>query len=161
MKNILAKFCDWNIINKVVFKEVLMDFTVIAATAQSNGGLWIYYALIAAMFVAMYFFTIRPQNKKEKELKNLRDNLQVGDEIMTIGGFYGTVVRIKDDRVTIASGAEKTKLELTKSAISSVLNREIPAPGKKAEPKEEESEKVNPKTIRKLSRKEDSDDYAE
>ncbi len=128
----------------------------IVATANA-GGMWIYYALIIAMFVAMYFFTIRPQNKREKELKNLRDNLQVGDEVMTIGGFYGTVVRIKDDRITIASGAEKTKLELTKSAISSVLNREVPAPGKKAEPKEEESGKVSPKSIKKLSKKDDTE----
>ncbi len=132
------------------------------ASALTNGGMWVYYVLIAFMFIAMWFFTIRPQNKKEKELKNLRDNLQVGDEIMTIGGFYGTVVRIKEDRVTIASGAEKTKLEVTRSAISTVLNREVPAPGKKAEAKkEEEPDKVTPKKIKKLSKKEDSDDYAE
>ena len=122
------------------------------------GGMWVYYALIAAMFIAMYFFTIRPQNKKEKELKNLRDNLRVGDEIMTIGGFYGTVIRIKDDRVTIASGAEKTKLEITKSAVSTVFNREIPAPGKKSEVPEEESDKVTPKKIKKLSKREDYED---
>ncbi len=134
---------------------------VATATTGSMGGMWVYYVLIAAMFLAMWFFTIRPQNKKEKELKNLRDNLQVGDEIMTIGGFYGTVVRIKEDRVTIASGAEKTKLEITKSAINTVLNREIPAAGKKTETKEEEPDKVTPKKIKKLSKKEDSDDYAE
>ena len=133
----------------------------IVATAASTNGMWIYYALIALMFVAMYFFTIRPQNKREKELKNMRDQLQIGDEIMTIGGFYGTVVRIKDDRVTIASGAEKTKLEITKSAINTILNREVAAPGKKAEVKEEESDKVTPKKIKKLTKKEDSDDYAE
>ena len=133
----------------------------IVATAASTNGMWIYYALIALMFVAMYFFTIRPQNKRDKELKNMRDQLQIGDEIMTIGGFYGTVVRIKDDRVTIASGAEKTKLEITKSAINTILNREVAAPGKKAEAKEEESDKVTPKKIKKLTKKEDSDDYAE
>ena len=137
-----------------------MNGTIVATAASSN-GMWIYYALIALMFVAMYFFTIRPQNKREKELKNLRDQLQVGDEIMTIGGFYGTVVRIKDDRVTIASGAEKTKLEITKSAINTVLNREVPKAGNKAEVKEEESDKVTPKKIKKLSKREDSDDYAE
>ena len=138
-----------------------MNGTIVAAAAGSTNGMWIYYALIALMFVGMYFFTIRPQNKREKELKNLRDKLQVGDEIMTIGGFYGTVVRIKDDRVTIASGAEKTKLEITKSAINTVLNREIAPAGKKEEAKEEDSDKVTPKKIKKLTKKEDSDDYAE
>ena len=141
--------------------EVYMKGIVVATATGSTGGMWIYYALIAAMFVAMYFFTIRPQNKREKELKNLRDNLQVGDEIMTIGGFYGTVVRIKDDRLTIASGAEKTKLEITKSAVSTVLNREIPAAGKKTEAKEEESDKVSPKKIKKLSKKEESEEVEE
>ncbi len=135
--------------------------SIIAATAAGSNGMWIYYALIALMFVAMYFFTIRPQNKREKELKNLRDNLQVGDEVMTIGGFFGTVVRIKDDRITIASGAEKTKLEISKSAISTVLNREIPAPGKKAETKEEEGDKVTPKKIKKLSKKEEETEGSE
>ena len=135
--------------------------SIIAATAAGSNGMWIYYALIALMFVAMYFFTIRPQNKREKELKNLRDNLQVGDEVMTIGGFFGTVVRIKDDRITIASGAEKTKLEISKSAISTVLNREIPAPGKKAETKEEEDDKVTPKKIKKLSKKEEETEGSE
>ncbi len=118
--------------------------------------MWVYYIFIVVIFASMYFFTIRPQNKREKELKNLQNNLEVGDEVMTIGGFYGTVVRIKDDRVTIASGAEKTKMEINKTGISSVLNRDIPAPGKKVEePKEEETDKVTPKTIKKLSKKSD------
>jgi preprotein translocase subunit YajC len=134
-----------------------MERIIVITASGATGGMWIYYALIAAMFIAMYFFTIRPQNKREKELKNLRDNLQVGDEVMTIGGFYGTIVRIKEDRVTIASGAEKTKLELTKSAISTVLNREIPAPGKK-QAESNDSDKVSPRNIKKLSKKEDSEE---
>ena len=107
--------------------------------------------------------SIQEENKKEKELKNLRDNLQVGDEIMTIGGFYGTVVRIKEDRITIASGAEKTKLEVSKSAVSTVLNREVPTAkqAKKADADEVEPDKVTPKKIKKLTKKEDADDFAE
>ena len=140
-----------------------MNFTMTATASASNGGIWIYYALIGGMFFLMWLFTIRPQNKKEKELKNLRDNLQVGDEIMTIGGFFGTIVRIKEDRITIASGAEKTKLEVSRSAISTVLNREVPTSkqAKKAEASEEEPEKVTPKKIKKLTKKEDADDFAE
>ena len=132
-----------------------------AATSSANGGLWVYWIMIAVLFGAMYFFSIRPQKKQEKELKNLRDNLQVGDEVLTIGGFYGTVVRIKEDRITIASGAEKTKLELTKNAISTVLNREIPKADAKAQEAEETSEKVSPKNIKKLSKKEETEEVKE
>ena len=57
-------FIDYN--NKVVnLMEVYMKGIVVATATGSTGGMWIYYALIAAMFVAMYFFTIRPQNKRE------------------------------------------------------------------------------------------------
>lgn len=132
-----------------------------ANTGNGLGGMWVYWVFIAVLFIAMYFFSIRPQRKQEKELKNLRDNLQIGDEILTIGGFYGTVVRIKDDRVTIASGSEKTKLELTKNAISTVLNREIPKAESKKEEKEEAVEKASPKTIKKLSKKENSEETDE
>ena len=132
-----------------------------AATGSANGGLWVYWIMIAVLIAAMYFFSIRPQKKQEKELKNLRDNLQIGDEVLTIGGFYGTIVRIKDDRITIASGAEKTKLELTKNAISTVLNREIPKADAKAQEAEETSKKVSPKNIKKLSKKEETEEVKE
>jgi len=127
-----------------------------ATTATQSSGMWVYYVIIAVMFIAMYFFSIRPQSKREKELKNLRDHLEIGDEIMTIGGVYGTVVRIKDDRVTIASSAEKTKIEFNKTAISQVLNREIPSAKKGAE-----EEKVAKKPIKKLNAKEESEESSE
>lgn len=123
----------------------------------NNGSIWIFYLLMGAMLVVMYFVSIRPQKKKEKELQNLRDNLQPGDEIMTIGGIYGTVIRVKDDRITIASGAEKTKIEFSKSAIANVTNREIPAPSKSAS-----KEEAKPaKTIKKLSKKEETEEAGE
>ena len=70
-----------------------------------------------------YFFAIRPQRKKEKEIKEMRDNLRVGDDIITIGGIYGKVLKLKDDMVTIEIGSAKTRLEMTKWAIGSVVGR--------------------------------------
>ena len=93
-----------------------------AADGSSAGGLgngWMTWVMIAVIFAALYFFTIRPQNKRDKELKNFRNNLKPGDEIVTIGGIYGRVVRIMEDRVVIVVGSEKTKLEMAKSAINS------------------------------------------
>lgn len=128
------------------------------ANASSNNIWWYYIVMMAVLFGAMYFISIRPQKKKENEMKNLRNSLQIGDEIMTIGGFFGTVVRIKEDRVTIASGSEKTKLEISKSAINTVLNREINVSKKEEQVVEEKAEKVSPKKVKKLSKKEEAVD---
>lgn len=70
-----------------------------------------------------YFFAIRPQRKKEKEIKEMRDNLRVGDDVITIGGIFGKVLQIKEDMVTIEIGSAKTRLEMTKWAIGSVVSR--------------------------------------
>lgn len=71
-----------------------------------------------------YFFAIRPQRKKEKEIKQMRENLRVGDEIITIGGISGKILKLKEQMVTIEVGSDKTRLEMTKWAIGSVINRD-------------------------------------
>ena len=69
----------------------------------------------------IYFLMIRPQQKKDKKIKNLRNNLKVGDEVTTIGGIYGKVIKIKDDIITIEVGADKTKLTIAKWAVGDVI----------------------------------------
>ncbi|ADU26958.1 preprotein translocase subunit YajC [Ethanoligenens harbinense] len=78
------------------------------------------FVVIILMFVVMYFFMIRPQRKKEKEAKAMRENLVVGDEITTIGGIVGRVVSIKDDTIVIETGADREKIRIRKWAIQSV-----------------------------------------
>ena len=77
--------------------------------------LWI---MIIAMFALMYFFMIRPENKRKKEAQNMRDSLSVGDEITTIGGITGTVCAVKENTIVIESGADRVRLELTKWSVS-------------------------------------------
>lgn len=72
--------------------------------------------LILLMIVVFYFFLIRPQNKKQKELKKFRENLAQGDKIVTIGGIHGKILEITDTTVLISS--EGTKIRIEKSAIS-------------------------------------------
>lgn len=72
----------------------------------------------------IYFLMIRPQQKKDKKIKNMRNNLKVGDEVTTIGGIYGKVIKIKDDIITIEVGADKTKLAIAKWAVGDVVNPE-------------------------------------
>ncbi len=112
--------------------------------------------IMIALLAVMYFILIRPQRKKEKEDKLMRDNLKVGDEIITIGGVIGKVVRIKDDRVTIATSAAQTKLEFTRSAIGRVLGKEDqPSSDAKAQKQSAEPERATPKNIKKLGAKEE------
>lgn len=72
---------------------------------------------LVVLFAVFYFLIIRPQKKREKAEKEMRDSIKVGDEISTIGGFIGKVVSIKDDTVVIESSADRTKLKLYRWAI--------------------------------------------
>ncbi len=76
------------------------------------------YIIVIAAF---YFFLIRPQQKREKDTKNMRSNLEEGNEIVTIGGIYGKIVSIKDDMVTIEVGADKVKLKIARWAVGKVV----------------------------------------
>ncbi|MFT8888925.1 MAG: preprotein translocase subunit YajC [Ethanoligenens sp.] len=91
-----------------------------ASTAGGTLSSLSIFAVIIVMFVVMYFFMIRPQKKKEKEAKNMRDNLVVGDEITTIGGIVGRVVSLKEDTIVIETGADREKIRIKKWAIQSV-----------------------------------------
>ena len=76
--------------------------------------------IIVVMLVAMYFFMIRPQKKQEREINNMRDNLQVGDEITTIGGIIGKIVSIKEETLMIETGHDRTKIRILKTAVRNV-----------------------------------------
>lgn len=85
------------------------------ATGGTNG---VSTLLIMGLFVVvMYFVMIRPQKKRQKEEQALRDNVQIGDEITTIGGIVGKVVTVKEDTVVIETGADRVKLKFLKGAI--------------------------------------------
>lgn len=93
-----------------------------ALESSGNGGgsMWITIIMIVAMIAVMYFFIMRPQKKQEKETQNMRDSLQVGDEITTIGGIIGKIISIKDETVMIETGHDRTKIRILKSAVSRV-----------------------------------------
>jgi len=79
--------------------------------------------MIVLMIGVFYFFMIRPQMKKQKELKKFREGLKAGDKIVTIGGIHGKILEISDATVLIQS--EGTKLRLEKSAIASSTDEQI------------------------------------
>ena len=75
--------------------------------------------MIAVMFAAMYFFMIRPENKKRKAAEAMRNSLAVGDVITTIGGIVGTICAVKENTIVIETGADRVRVEFTKWAVSS------------------------------------------
>ena len=81
-------------------------------------------ALLVLMFVVFYFLLIRPQRKKDKELKEQMSTLAVGDKVVTIGGLVGFVANIKDDQVTISTSAANTLVTFTKSSIQTIIKRD-------------------------------------
>ena len=94
-----------------------------AAGAPATGGfgatgMIIYIVAIIAIF---YFLLIRPQKKQEKKTREMLAAMQVGDEVVSIGGIKGKIRKIKDDYVVIETGADKTPIEFEKSAIKTVL----------------------------------------
>ena len=103
----------------------LADAAATAATEEMSTGAMIIYTAVQLLpmiliFVVFYFMLIRPQRKKDKEAKQMLDNLKVGDRICTIGGIYGTIVRIKDQVLTIEVGEQKTQMMIARWAVRNV-----------------------------------------
>ena len=102
------------------------------------------------LFAVMYFLMIRPQKKKDKQIQDMRKSLQVGDEIVTIGGICGKIVKTKEDSFIIQVGADKVKFEMMRWAVSSVT-KASPRRDVVDDVKEEEPKKIMPKRLRKSS----------
>ena len=91
-------------------------------TTGNTGGMssLISIGMLVIMFVAMYFLTIRPQKKAEKEANEMRNALEVGDEITTIGGIIGKIVSIKEETCVIETSRDGTKIRILKAAVRNV-----------------------------------------
>jgi preprotein translocase subunit YajC len=72
--------------------------------------------MLVLIIVIFYFFMMRPQMKKQKELKKFRENLAVGDKVVTIGGIHGKILAVDESTILIAT--ESGKLRLDKTAVS-------------------------------------------
>ena len=89
---------------------------------------FIYFVVIIAVF---YFLLIRPQRKKTKEEKQMRENLMVGDEIVTIGGIYGKVISLKEDTIVVESKSDHSKITIARWALQQNLTVHDEAPTEK------------------------------
>lgn len=90
------------------------------------------------VFGVFYFLLVRPQKKKDKELKEMRDSINVGDKVVTIGGLCATVAKVEEERVVLEVGPNRTKMPFEKWAIGTVTEKkevkhEISDPAKEKE----------------------------
>jgi preprotein translocase subunit YajC len=93
------------------------------AGAQGQANPMTTFLPLIAVFVVFYFFMIRPQMRKQKELNNYRSSLKRGDKIVTTGGIYGKVYEIKDNYITMEVGGD-VKLKIDKNAVLKDLSPE-------------------------------------
>jgi len=91
-----------------------MNFTLLQTAPMGNSSMtWI---MLIAIFAVMYFFMIRPQQKRQRELRKFRESLQKGDKVVTVGGIYGTVVEVKDTYILIEVDSN-VRLRFDKSSV--------------------------------------------
>lgn len=125
----------------------------------ASGGFAIQLMVLVVFIAIMYFLLIRPQKKKEKKIQDMRNSLQVGDEIITIGGICGKIVKTKDDSIVIQVGADKIKFEMMRWSVSSVVSSSKTA--KTNQMADEEEKKVMPKRLKKAADKEEEENIPE
>lgn len=91
-----------------------------AAPAQGSGSMLMSVAPFILIFIIFYFFIIRPQNKKQKEVEKMIAALKKGDKVVTIGGIHGVVSSTKEHTVVVKVD-DNAKIEFNRSAIASVV----------------------------------------
>ena len=90
------------------------------ATEGAAGGSMIGTILMLVAVVAVFFFMSRSQKKQDRQANEMRNSLMIGDEITTIGGIIGRVVKVTEETVVIETSRDRTKLHILKNAVRSV-----------------------------------------
>jgi preprotein translocase subunit YajC len=98
----------------------LPSFLLAGGSADGSGGVLSLLLPFVLIFAVFYFFIYRPQQKREQEHNEMVEDLQKGDQIVTIGGIHGTVRRVDDDSILAQVDSNGVKLRIDKQAISSV-----------------------------------------
>lgn len=90
-----------------------------------NQNVLVNFIPLIMMFVIFYFFLIRPQKKKANEINEMRENLKVGDKVITIGGIIGKIILVKEDYLVLETSSDNTKIEIMKWGINGTYNKNI------------------------------------
>lgn len=103
-------------------------------TSAAGGGIGLILSMVV-LVVFMYLIIYLPQKRQDKKDTAMRNSIEIGDEVTTIGGVIGRVTAIKEDTFVLETGSDRVKIRFTKTAIGSVekLNMDnAPAPSSKS-----------------------------
>ncbi len=118
-----------------------------AAGASPQDTLTTFVLPMALIFVVFYFFMIRPQQQKTKQLRAMLDALRRGDKVVTAGGIVGTVTKVDSDQELTVEIADNVRVKVVRSTITSVLARPDPVAAKKPPKDEADAEKKAPEPV--------------
>ncbi len=96
---------------------ILLFITSCTAPGTTAGFDWTLLVVMAGFFAFMYFFTIRPQRKRQREQQKMIEELKKGDKVITVGGIFGTIENVAEDSIVIKVESGAT-LRMAKSAVS-------------------------------------------
>lgn len=118
-----------------------------SGAAGSTGSMMTTFVTFGLIIVIFYFLIIRPQKKRDKETKEMLAAIKKGDKVVSIGGIHGTVVAVKETTVVVKVD-DNTRLEFSRSAISSIVNRKAEAAEPSSKKKSKKEEQVSaPETV--------------
>ncbi len=120
---------------------MLNQILMTAGTTPSMGSQLYPLIFMIIMLVVLYLIMIRPQRKKEKADAEMRKNVQVGDEIETIGGIVGIITKVEENTVVIETSADRCKMRIKKWAISTNVSANEEAKAKEDELRAAKAEK--------------------
>lgn len=107
--------------------DLMQAITLMQGTTQAAGqtktGSTSYIVLMVVLVAVMYFMMIRPQKKRQKEEQEMRSSLEIGDEIITIGGIVGKVVTIREEDIIIETGADRNKMKIQRWAVNTNVTK--------------------------------------
>ena len=103
---------------------LLMAQAGASAGGSGNQGSSSYIILMVVLIAVMYFLMIRPQKKRQKEEQEMRSSLEIGDEIITIGGIVGKVVTIREQDLVIETGADRNKIKIQRWAVNTNITKQ-------------------------------------
>ena len=84
------------------------DLIMLQAAQAQQGNQWSFWIMMILIFVVFYFFMIRPQTKKQKELQKQRDEMKKGDKVVTAGGIYGEIKEVQENALLITIAKDVT-----------------------------------------------------
>ena len=94
----------------------MLNFILLQAEGQQGAGGWSFWVMMLLIFVVFYFFMIRPQTKKQKELQKQRDNMKKGDKVVTAGGIFGEIKEVQENALLITVSKDVT-IKVAKESV--------------------------------------------